>query len=651
MSRRSLLPGILLLLLPCAVDAQEISSPVEYRPQAFDVLSYDLFLDLTKAPTPEAWGNCEILVHWVGTPSGGFSFHLRSMEVDSVFYNGIRTEATAVGTPADPTYHFRVPAPGSAATGDTARIRIHYHGAMTNEGGAFPWGGVSSDNGILYALGVGFANNYVSATEHWMPCYDHPSDKATFRGQFLVRRPNVVASNGRGSSLDLGDSSTMYVWSTDIPTATYLLTFACGPYQILEMSGAIAPIVLYAKATDTAATRRSFSLLPRMIAAYEGRFGSYPFEKVGYCNTAKGAMEHQTMVSFPESIARSGDTVNAIGAHELSHQWFGDFVSPLDYRHAWLNESFATWCESIWMEELGGFARYLTSQESKMSSYISGDARREGILPLYDFPRASPSSNYPATIYNKGAVVVGMLRYELGDSLFFEALREYLRRHAYGVATTNDMETVMEEYAGRPLDWFFDQWVRRPGWPVFRLNVRHLSSTGTLNRARVTLTQTPNGTPEQFVNVPVELGFRDSSGAYTYRMIRASGPETIVEIDSLPPYASVNVNKGPSLRTLLQAPQISSVAAGFDGDGPATVTVVPNPTSAGTTDIAITLEGVGECRHLRYTLFDVVGRELVSGASDTCAFHVSLDDLDPGLYILHVRHKGGTHDAAVVVGD
>jgi len=643
---------LLLLLLPTTLRSQEISSPTEYRQQMFDVLSYDVYLDLTRAPTPETAGNCEMVIRWVGDPSSGFYFHLRSLEIDSVFYNGVRTTAVPVGVDTEPTFHYVVPAAEGAATGDTAVVRVHYHGTMTDEGGGSPWGGVSSDNGVLYALGVGLRNNYVSATQHWMPCYDHPSDKATFSGRFLTRSDHAVASNGVGTSVRLGDSLVIHTWHTSIPTATYLLTFACGPYVALEMSGASVPIQLFSQRADTLGTRRTFSLLPRMISAYERHLGPFPFEKVGYCNTRKGAMEHQTMISFPESIVRTGDSVNSTGAHELAHQWFGDLVSPLDFRHVWLTESFATWCESLWAEELGGFAAYLESQSTKMSSYFSSDARAEGILPLYDFSRVPPSSNYPWTIYHKGAIVVGMLRYELGDSLFFRSLRAFLVRYGRGTATTEDMQNVLEETSGAGLGWFFDQWVRRPGWPVFDVNVVQQPGVPGLSRAVVTMTQSPSGTTEYFNNVPVELGFRDSAGSVEYRVVRVGGPDTIVVIDSLKPFRFVNVNKGPSLRALLQAPRlnVSNVELQDRERREVRIHVVPNPVSESSAVIAASVIGIPQCTGARYVLYDTTGREIASGTLSDCEFRIPIDDVDAGVYLLHVEHRYGMSDVTVAVG-
>src|SRR5205807_6524164 len=118
--------------------------------------------------------------------------------------------------------------------------------------------------------------------------------------------------------------------------------------------------------------RVSFRLLPRMVSTFEKHFGSYPFEKVGYVNvpSSAGAMEHETMISIPTSLSTSGDSVYSTAAHELSHQWFGDLVTPLDFRHAWLNESFAVFCETLWAEELGGHSGYIQAQTLRANSYL-----------------------------------------------------------------------------------------------------------------------------------------------------------------------------------------------------------------------------------------------------------------------------------------
>lgn len=248
--------------------------------------------------------------------------------------------------------------------------------------------------------------------------------------------------------------------------------------------------------------------------------------------------------------------------------------------------------------------------------------------------------------------MVGMLRYELGDSLFFAALRAYLTRHGYSTATTDDMQSIMEEYAGRPLGWFFDQWVRRPGWPVFSVDVQRSPSANGMFMARITLSQTPNGTTEPFVNVPVEIGFRDSENEFVYRMVRASGPETIVALDSLPDFQQVTVNKGPSLRTLLQAPrvQLSSADRTIPAQRDVRVRIIPNPTVGSPAQVTVLLENISGCRDIRYILYDTSGQEAISGNASECNFRIPVEGLNTGMYVLHIEHSRGMNDVPVMIG-
>jgi aminopeptidase N len=235
-----------------------ISSPTSYEPQPFDVLHYEAFVDLQDAPAPTMRGMCNIRLRWVGAPTEPFYFHLRTLHVDSVFYDHVATSAAAVGDSTSATYHYEVMPPPAARQGDTATVTVYYHGTMTDELGDAAWGGVSSTGGTLFAMGVGFLNNYVSATEHWLPCYDHPSDKATFEGTFHVKSGMTVASNGTMQVTNAADGSLIYYWHTDIPTATYLLTFAVDNYVPLDFPGQTPPMVIYSRPADSAATRVTF---------------------------------------------------------------------------------------------------------------------------------------------------------------------------------------------------------------------------------------------------------------------------------------------------------------------------------------------------------------------------------------------------------
>lgn len=558
------------------------SSPLLKVEQPFDVIHYDADIELMKAPLADMSGVCETTLTWVADNPGGncFFFHLRGLTIDSIFFNGSKTILTTFFEPNSALYSYCVPAPSSVKKGDTSYIKVYYHGKMNCEnGGNVGWcGGVTSTGGTLYTLGVGFFANYVSTTRHWLPCYDHPSDKATFNARFKVKNGMTVAGNGIGSMTNQDDTTLIYEWKHDIPCATYLYTFAVNTYVPLSFGTPELPMVVYSKPSDTASTRISFKLLPRMVRTFEKLYGKYPFEKVGYVNTPTGAMEHQTMIAFPTSLSLRMDTVNSVAAHELAHQWFGDAVSPEDFRHAWLSESPATFSETVWAEELGGKKGYIAEQDTRMRGYFT-IAKSEGVFPLYDFPRAKPSNNYPTTIYSKGAVVLGMLRYEVGDSLFFASMRKYIEKFKYSVATTELFKSTFEEVTGRDLSWFFNQWVYRKGWPILEASSSRITVTGGEFATTVTLHQVQQD-DSIFTRIPVEMTFFKDKDTLTSIIRDLSTKDTTFILEYIPDFTSMTINQGPTLRALLQTPKATAVDEYSPEKEMPELRIIPNPANS-----------------------------------------------------------------------
>lgn len=633
---RLLLLALLFLSAMGSVSAADgISSPVEFHPQKFDVLHYDATLDLTKAPSAVMKGTCITTIRWIDSTDVVYHFHLRGLAVDSAFLDSSRITPEAVQDTTNKTTHYDVIPPKKPRAGDTARLTVYYSGTMTSEPGNSPWGGVLSQSGTLYAMGVGFKAPYVSTTQHWLPCYDHPSDKATFHGVFRVPKGYFAASNGTLQQREEGDT-TICEWTHNIPCATYLLTFAVDKYLPLSFSTSV-PAVVYSRSADTAATRISFSRLPEMVRCLEQHFIPFPFEKVGYVNTPNGAMEHQTMISFNTSLSQSKNTTNSVAAHELAHQWFGDLVSPLDFRNAWLTESFATFCESLWAECAGTSGGYLKDQSNKLSQYLNTVVKTEGVLPLYDFSRTPPSSNYPGTIYQKGAVVVGMLRYELGDSLFFGGLREYLTRHKYSSAATTDLRLVLEQFSGKDLSWFFRQWVESPGWVMLTADTATVSVGNGLRNLQLRLKQVQPASYGTYTNVPVEIGFKKRvGGEYFYRIIRLNDTQQTFTLDSLPDFTTITINEGPSLRALLQITRISDVEEFTRPVKSAPLRVTPNPFSG-----SITATFEAGARNAIISVIDPAGKVVFTQDFETTAgeniLTIPLPQLANGTYFFRVE--------------
>jgi aminopeptidase N len=629
-------------ILPMSVD---ISSPTLHLNQAFDVINYSADIDLRKAPSTEMTGISRIKVFWKDNPEVNlFYFHLRSLIVDSVFYNGFKVSTSAIETPVSPIFHYSMePPPGSPQ--DTAVISVYYHGNMTAANGD-SFGGVFSQDSILYSIGVGLRNNYVSATEHWLACYDHPSDKATLDFRFITDNGFVVASNGllklEKTTIDSKDYD-VYHWKSDIQTATYLMTFACGKFKAVNFTGFYYPIVVYCRPGDTNAVKYTFQKVPEMVTAFQNRFGKYLFEKVGYVLTPMtgGAMEHQTMITMPEleirKLFKSKDTVNITAAHELSHGWFGNSVTPYDFRDAWLNEGFAKFAETTWLEEVNGYNSYLTGITKAINNYIMTDMSNEGTFPLYDFPHNAPSSNYPFTIYDKGCVVTAMLRYYLGDDEFYSAMMNYLDYYAFRNSTTDSLEKYLEEFTGQNLSWFFDQWVYKKGFPIIDVQIyKSQSQVNGLFKAEIKITQVQPGDYGVYTNLPVEITFNPVNGAAKSVIYNMTNKEQTFYSDSLPDFISVLVNKGPTVRTLIKLKNLTTSLHEKE-DTAEEINFYPNPV---TNIINLLIKGISH--NLNYSIVNLDGTELLKGTieaddSGTITKKFIVEDFAVGNYYLKLE--------------
>lgn len=385
--------------------------------KGYDVKSYNLRLTIDKQKN-YLEGN--VAMHIVTTSEIDTVLqHLKALTIDSVFVNGVKAsyQITDVTSGA-----YKVLGFAKLYSGIDATVKTYYHGNPTNEGGANPWGGITNNGKMMFAMGVGFAAPYVSCTRHWMPCYDLPDDKAdSITMTFITSDSDVVASNGIRTSDIVQAKIRTTTWKVIHPIASYLLTFAVGPF--VEQSITTPSSILiggFSYASDS--VKLSKVLYRRIIQAvtfYDSLYGKYPFEKVGYVVAPIGSMEHQTMITL---IDQAIDTNSTTPEHELAHMWWGDWVTCKDFNDPWLNEGFATYSESLILERFTSKVAYWTKQKSNISGAINSGSK----IPMYGSPYlTSPRNNYPyAVIYQKGAAVLGMLRYILGDSLFFYADRK-----------------------------------------------------------------------------------------------------------------------------------------------------------------------------------------------------------------------------------
>lgn len=296
----------------------------------------------------------------------------------------------------------------------------------------------------------------------WWPSKDFPDDKAMTTMHLRVPTGQKGVSNGLlTDTVQNSDGTTTFNWNNAYPIATYLVSIVIGKFVYWEDTytsldgNKTMPVVYYAFPKDSANARTDWSPTVDQIRFFSQKFGEYPFidEKYGLVQFGwtSGAMEHQTITSYGYLLVTGDNRYDFVAAHELSHHWFGDAVTLKDWRNIWLNEGFASYCEALYEEHKNGRDAYLRYMKDFDYGYFSGT--------VYDPQGFIDNMVIYATVYQKGAWVLHMLRGVMGDEPFFNAVRAYYERYKYKNADTRQLQEVMEEFYGSKLDWFFDQWV------------------------------------------------------------------------------------------------------------------------------------------------------------------------------------------------
>lgn len=517
--------------------------------------------------------------------------HCKSLSIDTVIVNNTHCTIEQTDT-ASGTYNV-VNLP-KIKSGDYFVLTTYYHGNPTTEGGANPWGGVSNDGKMMFAMGVGFSAPYVSCTRHWLPCYDLPDDKAdSVTMTFITGDSDIVASNGIRTmdSVLAGGFFRATQWKVTHPIASYLLTFAVGPFVEQHIPNPLGiPFQCFSYAADS--LKLSLEMNKRVVEAldfFDSLYGHYPFEKVGYVMAPIGSMEHQTMITLinvatDTNLSSAAGSASTVPQHELSHMWWGDRVTCKDFNDPWLNEGFATFSESLILERFAGEKSYWARQHANIAGAISSGSS----IALYGAPyHTTPRNNYPyPVIYQKGAAVLGMLRYMLGDDVFFQALRDYGSAHAYANATSSDLESSFEHSTNLDLHYFFKEWVFGIWYPQLKVGWHPVTSGYS-----VTFNQTQDLSKYQLFRMPLVIEARTKTGraeratvlmdsfVYSSATVNCSfTPDTLV-ID--PDGAVIKKIVGPVLLA------VHSDQSGSAADIIYSVRFIPNPTNAGKITLAV----------------------------------------------------------------
>lgn len=311
---------------------------------------------------------------------------------------------------------------------------------------------------------------------YWFPCLDYPHEKQRTSATISVPKGNFALGNGElVERKDQGDR-TIFRYRQDVPHSTYLATMVAGPFVEIAQRPAGrngVPLFYYVLPGRESDGERAFGNTPRMLETFEERTGAaYPYARysqIAVQDFIFGGMENtaattQTDRTLHDATAHLDYSSDPLVSHELAHQWFGDLLTCRDWAHAWLNEGFATFFETVWREASLGYDEYLYDVFECVVAYLQEDAQRYRRPIVYNRYR-DPIEMFDRHLYQKGAAVLHMLRGELGDARFWRSIRHYVERNAQRSVETIDFIRAIEDATGRNLRGFFDQWVFRGGHP------------------------------------------------------------------------------------------------------------------------------------------------------------------------------------------
>jgi len=420
----------------CPVEAERIA-PLEPTDEAgFDVLHYDLAISF-QYPTVMLAGRSGIIAEALSTSGSSWTFHIgTNLRADSVFVDGMPVAFTVTGDNIIIDLG-RTPAPG-----EELRIDIYYHN-ITGAGYR-----VEANR---YGRLIGFTHSQPNDARKWWPCHDVPYDKASLRFEITIPGNYDVLSVGICTDTIFYEDSMTYVWETAYDIPTYLVVANIGDFDIVEHPYTF-PMATYHYPGDLALVNSKFGYVNDAMRVYEEIFAPYAFEKYHMAVVPMGymAMENQTATSMGESFLYNEEYY--VVAHELAHHWWGNSVTCGTWKDIWLNEGFASYSEALYIEQVASWEDYREYVWMDQLSYIY--SWEFGAFPMYD-----PTYMWGRTVYQKGAAVLDMLRFQVGDEMFFDIIRDYYDRYKYSSAVTMDFIEVCYDHYGDSLDWFFDQWV------------------------------------------------------------------------------------------------------------------------------------------------------------------------------------------------
>ncbi len=498
------------------------------RPQpGIDVLHYDITLGVSPPSSAIEGREVITLVRRRG---------VRQLRLDAVGLTITRVEVRGVAV-ALQRLDSAVVVPLADPDGDTVQVTV-------------AWSGVPKDGLVITSDADGwtaFGDNWPNRARLWLPVVDHPSDKATV--SWTVRAPvgYRVIANGVSGTVDTAGTPEVATWRfrQAQPIPTYLMVIGVGKLEELSLGatacgasltgGCVPQSVIFAPSVRRAMPG-TFTQADEIVRFFSSLVGPYPYDRLMHVQsrTRFGGMENAGAIFYAWEIFGNGNPFPpGLIAHETAHQWFGDAVTERAWSHAWLSEGFATYLAAMYAEHVGGDTALRRELAGMRKAVLGSRVSRE--RPVVDTAQTVLMQLLNTNSYQKGGYVLHMLRREIGDSAFVRAMRDYQARYRNGNAMTDDFMHAVEATSTRKLGWFFDQWLRRPGWATVELQWRQQGREVALWAVQ------PAGAPRYRLQLPLDIELAD--GTVLHRVVQVEDEGAPMTLQTVPAGATVRTLK------------------------------------------------------------------------------------------------------------
>lgn len=364
----------------------------------------------------------------------------------------------------------------------------------------------------------------------WFPTFDQPNAKTTQEVLITVAKKYKTLSNGKLiASTENPDGTRTDHWKQSKPHAPYLFMLAVGEFAVVEDTPWRGkPVLYYVEPQYAEHAKAIFGRTPEMLDFFSEKFGyEYPWEKYAQVTVRdyiSGAMENTSATVHMNEVQRTTQELNDYDwddliAHELAHHWFGNLVTCESWANLPLNEAFATYSEFLWMEHKKGVPHAQYWWLNELDDYLyEAQLKRE---PLIRYRYNDREEMFDSHSYAKGALILHLLRQQVGDAAFFESLKRYLNRYAFGKAEIHDLRLIFEEVTGKDWNWFFEQYFFAAGHP--EVSIYQVYQDGQLE---VTASQVQPEDYSPIYRLPLSIRIWKNGQAQTHRVVMTKREHT-----------------------------------------------------------------------------------------------------------------------------